>query len=556
MVRFPNAKAVGLTTAFALVVSTMAVAVRMGLPIPLGPARTPAATSDVKDVLKTYLNESWTWTGPGTGGYGSIGNLAGTPSLYRSAWMTRVGALLGIREPGLVPGRAQPWLVEVARTGSDSGGLPPLENACLAAGALSDLGVGLGPQVLAQDLDGWRLGSQFRWSQEQPVSLSATARAVLVLAHESTPIPADVRAGILRSLQTPGFDPFFSGNLGETLSFWQVADTVLSRTERAPYQSTLRRALSAALTQANGHDGPALGTLVSLQEIGTDNSISLNVVVPNLASDIAPDGLVKLSQQASASDPQTTEFAVLLGWRPADLGISAIAESAGPRGWPKPLLATPEASYFGLVLAHMLGMNDRDAALVQQTKAWLAGSRLDMRSTYFEIALARVLGLDVPGDLLGSLKNSIQTITVGDSAALNLVAIAGLIGAKAPVGSEPGSLRMCTFDSVPNAYEAWLWGIASGDAGSRQCAGQYLQERRDDSGALSIAKGQPADLFSTAAYHRVLAAPPDRQVVLRFVDDDGYWHFPPGASPNQVDLQGFYLAAYIAGQVSDPAGVF
>ena len=453
-------------------------------------------------------------------------------------------------------------------TAASADGLPGLERACLALMALADMGMPLRPEAVTLVLETWRVGGQFRWDTQRDTDWTATSRAVVTLASQSAPIPPEIRDAILRELsQTRASDGLIRGDFSLTLAFWEAADVVLPTDARAPYRQDLGRLLAegVAYVQKARPSGPTLSMLESLHRIAGANEVGLQVPLPNTKELEAFDGLLKFAPGDVVSDPHTTFLATALGWRPTSSGLSTVASSGGPRGWLPPILEPdPEATFFGLILSRPFQDHGREAALVRQVKAWLDAAASDWataggvpRQVYFSIALAKELGIALPVSLVDAIELEARTLSVGNPKSLNYAAMAGILNLDIPGDAAPPAVRSTSFATVPEAYLAWLWGTALHLPEVRAAAGRSVAANRTPAGAVRGGAGQEVDLFSTAVDHRIAGLHPNSQAAAAFSNGDGYWHMPPGSSAsNVVDLQGFYLAAYVLGDTVVAYGIF
>jgi hypothetical protein len=200
----------------------------------------------------------------------------------------------------------------------------------------------------------------------------------------------------------------------------------------------------------------------------------------------------------------------------------------------------------------MEGDSEWDAPLRKQVESWMGSGdpQQNSRWLYFELALAKELGLTFPQALVAGIRSHLQALTGNDADALNYAALAGLLNFQIGSSAAPSSVHATSFASATEAYSAWLWGVALGQPSICEIAARSVANGRSDSGAVKGVTGQDVDLFSTAADHRTGRLSPNVSVLTQFSDGKGYWHFPPHSTPNEVDLQSFYLAAYVGGRVN------
>jgi hypothetical protein len=379
-------------------------------------------------------------------------------------------------------------------------------------------------------------------------------------------IPSEVATKVDHELPgvTDSPQPVAEG-LDHIIPVWQVADSSLDQGTRAREAKNLALRLEELVGATHQDVSPAdLTVRAAVKQIARDNGIAIEIPAPSASPGALSDGLIATSSQPSLGDPHATWMAIELGWTVPDRGLETISSSAGPSGWmQKAPVPDPETTYFGVMLARSTGQAFDQKAVSAEESAWLDGIAQggvkggEGRRAYFIVSLAKSLGRPIPEGVVTALRNRASKLSSGDTDTLSFAAMAPLIGLPIRPALAPSYVSAATFGSVPEAYAAWLWGQALGLNDTCARSKDYVGTRRLASGAFSSDASHEPDLFSNAIARRLgqLSAG-GSEVSALFADDRGYWHYPAASPDNVMDLQGFYLAAYLAGRVDDPEGVF
>ena len=479
--------------------------------------------------------------------------------------MLRLGGLLGIKPVHLSKQACENWLRSLVVNPVATEGLPVLEVVSLAAIALMDLGSSPDPNSLAASLDRLRTDGLYSWDGRQKPDWTATARATQALRAAGVSIPSAVAASTASELAgATGLAVSPEEGLDVLLPIWQVADATLPMGQREPLLPLLRQRLESLVLASDGPANPAnLSVLSAVKDLVQDNHMSLRIPSPDTSALEQPDGLLSMDSSGGGSDAQMTWKAARLGWTASDRTRDTVVWSAAAAGWPTAgSEPNPESTYYGVVVGQSSKLHLRLSELRVQANTWLAqiaaGATIASREIYFSLALARALGMPIQSSVVAALRTKLTSVREIGSDALSYAAMASIVDLTLPADLSRASIGAFPFKSVPEAYSAWMWGVALRLPAICSSAAQAVANYRTASGAVQSQQGLPVDLFSTAVDRRIGSALEDGVAAAAvFADSHGFWHFQPGTgSGNVVDLQGQYLGLFVSGATDDASGVF
>lgn len=473
--------------------------------------------------------------------------------------MVRVAKLAGLRVP--IDKTSTRGMLEQVLTNPDTGGrLPPLESAALAVQRMVDLGTPPGGQEVADALAPYQVGGEYRWSRLEDPDWAATARAVATLESVGRTPEASTVDSVAAALGGTANQPFILQQFAnEVVPVWKAADIAVPAEVRAQFRPALASHLQAAIQSLGGSpDGPSLVLLAEVAAIAEANGFAVSIPVPQVRALVAPDGMLRASEGADVSDPQTTALALTLGWSPSETLAPALAVEAAPAGWLAVAPPDPEATYYGLQVSSALGLTSHRGEVGRWVLGLLASppdpsAAGAARKLFFITELADALGLDLPQPFTLVAREAVQAggEQRTDAAWGFRVRLAMRLGVAAPRIPDLG-LRMTSLQAV---WWTWLAGTVHRDPAELNEAAKAITALRAADGTFRSSPDAPPDVVSTATGATILQLGDAESARLgsMFASPTGYTLFAqdePRGGP--VNLRSIYLGMVLRGAISNP----
>ena len=523
------------------------------------------------------LDQAWRFTSADSGGYASISNFAGPPSLVNTSWNLRISSQLGSMSSALDIDQTVAILESIVGDSTAQDEISEMHAIWLATRGLIDLGRAPLIPTIQRQLERLRAGEGYAFYPGQPFSWAATLGAVeiLSLVNES-PLPG-IRSALLAELPAT----MQSGGEGTSerdahlLTLLSLAGLVLSDEERATHRAGLEpwlNGLYASVTAAPFTDGLSVWIAHSLRRIAV--GIELPVAAPGPGAFdrlVTASGQLALAQGQQVPDPQTTSLAIDLGWTSSPHLIESLDRTAAPHGWfGMREEADPRGTTYAVLVSHALGLHHRDGAVSTQVAEWLASAAIPTASAdaygpnlptlFYVLVVADTLGVAVPDTVPRKIDDLLNDPTVlswdaGDLAWLARVAMAGDASIPSPLGDQietiVGSL---TVERMSDVAIITILATATSDVVSVERianeASMFLTDADHYRDGLSV---PVPDIRSTAVglsvSHRLPTDGPGASTV--FMDESGPWWYPPGTpeASDGITLDTMYLHHVLLGGI-------
>lgn len=278
-----------------------------------------------------------------------VDDLAAAPSVYQTTWR-----LLGAHEIGmsLIEGNARNSvrhnLINVALGPESYLGDPGLEGLELhTTAAIGLAALRASPQQrqrIAEVIDGYRVGGEYRATKSEEPSAYATYVAVQALAALDAPVPDEVERSLARSvvkLPEPTYQSLDDIIVPRVGAFALAGGKLPSKTVN---RSVLRKWKS--LIAQSSEDGLAVSLASNITTIG--KTMGIEVDYDGSAFYALRSGGGWAPQRGAAADAKTTYFAAHLGLR--QLGLKRYLRSLQAKaGWlPEPGAPTVQGTYLAV----------------------------------------------------------------------------------------------------------------------------------------------------------------------------------------------------------------
>ncbi len=543
-----------------------------------GVAPTPAQRAAYDAVAHTsyLLDALWEDKYDGSGGYRTLQNAATPASLYQTVWRLKLASAYNVSIPVVDREQVALRLAAVLEhpTVED---VDELYAIWLSVAGLVSLGAPVPKAPVQAQLTDRQVGGMFGPSRGAPPDWASTAVAVETEKAAGIAVPSLVSLLAARELARITSERVtLDGLLNRLIPIWKVADALLDVRTRAAQRDALAARLREGLALVDSGGGVDALTLFVHSEsrlIASENGIALRPFDTSRLETLRTRGGMLSIGPNAAADPQATYYGFLLGLPRSDELVATLRDKATPGGW-RADTGDPDArsTFFATAISHVLGRYDHDAAVREQTKAWLreldvqsadpSALRTDLPEAIYVGFLADEVGIRRGIELVKNVRNLLNSGSLSGWDAIEVDRLLQLVDGPDASSIPAVASLSAAFSGDPSStqelFARWRVARASGRDAQAATYAQAIGSRSHDGACVADRRSDLPDLRTTLMCRAAVGTSPSGVGVAdQFLDPRGIWMFPvASAAQNEINLETTYLGLTLAGLSSDPLGKF